>query len=61
MSSASAQQTGQVLPRVQFRQMTEMVLDASVVEELASMATESRAMMNREGEAHLQLQQRIEA
>eukprot|EP00975_Prorocentrum_lima_P067014 12912499-Prorocentrum_lima.AAC.1 len=31
-SSTSTHQTGQALPKVQFRQMTEMVLDASVVE-----------------------------
>eukprot|EP00975_Prorocentrum_lima_P068191 12919293-Prorocentrum_lima.AAC.1 len=41
--------------------MTEVVLDASVVEELSILATQSRAMMNREGEVHLQLQQSIEA
>eukprot|EP00975_Prorocentrum_lima_P015018 3185093-Prorocentrum_lima.AAC.1 len=41
--------------------MTERSLDASVVEELAMMATQSWAMMNNEGEAHLQLQQSIEA
>eukprot|EP00975_Prorocentrum_lima_P043866 9200701-Prorocentrum_lima.AAC.1 len=61
MSSASTQQTGQALPKVQFRQMTEVSLDASVVEELTSMATQSWAMMNKEGEAHLQLQRSIEA
>eukprot|EP00975_Prorocentrum_lima_P060497 12689040-Prorocentrum_lima.AAC.1 len=59
--SAATQQTWQVLPRVQFRQMTEIVSDAGVVEELAIMTSQSRAMMNREGEAHLLLQQSIEA
>eukprot|EP00975_Prorocentrum_lima_P056017 11742509-Prorocentrum_lima.AAC.1 len=61
MSAASAQQTGQALPKAQFRQMTEVGLDASVVEELTSMARQSWAMMNKEGETHLQLQQSIEA
>eukprot|EP00975_Prorocentrum_lima_P002091 453456-Prorocentrum_lima.AAC.1 len=38
-----------------------MVLGASAVEEVARLATQRRAMMNREGEAHLQVQQSIEA
>eukprot|EP00975_Prorocentrum_lima_P063397 12891262-Prorocentrum_lima.AAC.1 len=38
-----------------------MVLDETVVQELASMAKQSWAMMNREGGAHLQLRQSIEA
>eukprot|EP00975_Prorocentrum_lima_P046763 9774576-Prorocentrum_lima.AAC.1 len=37
------------------------VLDAHAVEELSRLATQRRTMMNREGEAHLQLQQSIEA
>eukprot|EP00975_Prorocentrum_lima_P010358 2202665-Prorocentrum_lima.AAC.1 len=61
MSSASTQPTGQGSPNVQFRQVTEIVLDDSAVQELASMAKQSRAMMNTKGEAHLQLQQSIEA
>eukprot|EP00975_Prorocentrum_lima_P068138 12918973-Prorocentrum_lima.AAC.1 len=41
--------------------MTGMNLDASALEELARMAAQSWAMINREGEAHLHLQQSIEA
>eukprot|EP00975_Prorocentrum_lima_P023157 4872645-Prorocentrum_lima.AAC.1 len=51
----------QSFPRVQFRQMTEVNLDARAIEELSRMAAQSRAMLTREGEAHLQLQQSIEA
>eukprot|EP00975_Prorocentrum_lima_P066069 12907085-Prorocentrum_lima.AAC.1 len=61
MSPTSTHQAVQAFPRVQFRQMTEVSLDASVIEELSRMASQSRAMMNREREAHLQLQQSIEA
>eukprot|EP00975_Prorocentrum_lima_P012549 2660880-Prorocentrum_lima.AAC.1 len=37
--------------------MTEVSLDASVVEELTRLATQSWAMMNQEGETPFQLQQ----
>eukprot|EP00975_Prorocentrum_lima_P025654 5395403-Prorocentrum_lima.AAC.1 len=37
-----------------------MNLDANAMEELTRMATQSWAMMNREGEAHLHLQQSSE-
>eukprot|EP00975_Prorocentrum_lima_P061969 12882962-Prorocentrum_lima.AAC.1 len=56
-ASSRVRQSGQAWPRVQFRQMTEMNMDASALEELTRMAAQSRAMMNREGEAHLHVQQ----
>eukprot|EP00975_Prorocentrum_lima_P006291 1354301-Prorocentrum_lima.AAC.1 len=61
MSSTSTHQTALSFPRRQFRQMTEVNLDAKAIEELSRMAAQRRAMMNREGEAHLQMQQIIEA
>eukprot|EP00975_Prorocentrum_lima_P031147 6539484-Prorocentrum_lima.AAC.1 len=61
MSLMSTHQTTQSFPRVQFRQMIEVNLDARAIEELSRMAAQSRAMFNQEGEAHLQLQQSIEA
>eukprot|EP00975_Prorocentrum_lima_P042469 8922968-Prorocentrum_lima.AAC.1 len=48
-ASSGGQQIGQVWPRVQFRQLTEMNLDANAMEELTMMATHIWAMMNREG------------
>eukprot|EP00975_Prorocentrum_lima_P046654 9750062-Prorocentrum_lima.AAC.1 len=59
-ASSGVQQPGQAWPTVQFRQMTEINLDANAMEELTRTATQSWAMMNREGEAHLHLQQSIE-
>eukprot|EP00975_Prorocentrum_lima_P056064 11753667-Prorocentrum_lima.AAC.1 len=59
-ASSGVQQPGQAWPRVLFRQMAEMNLDANALEELTRMATQSWAMMNKEGEAHLHLQQSIE-
>eukprot|EP00975_Prorocentrum_lima_P071341 12937161-Prorocentrum_lima.AAC.1 len=59
-TSSGIPQGGQVWPRVQFRQMTEMNLDANALEELTRLATQSWAMMNQEGESQLQLQQSIE-
>eukprot|EP00975_Prorocentrum_lima_P061743 12881599-Prorocentrum_lima.AAC.1 len=61
MSSTSTHQAMQSFPRVQIRQRTDVNLDARAVEELSRMFAQSRAMLNREGEAHRQLQQSIEA
>eukprot|EP00975_Prorocentrum_lima_P026806 5633768-Prorocentrum_lima.AAC.1 len=57
---SGVQQPGQAWPKVQFRQMAETNLDANALEELTRIATQSWAMMNREGEAHLHSQQSIE-
>eukprot|EP00975_Prorocentrum_lima_P042545 8939004-Prorocentrum_lima.AAC.1 len=59
-STSSGAQGGQVWLRVQFRQMTEMNLDATAMEELTRLVSQSWAMMNNEGGAHLHLQQSIE-
>eukprot|EP00975_Prorocentrum_lima_P058060 12179075-Prorocentrum_lima.AAC.1 len=43
-ASSGVQRTGQSWPNVQFRQMTEMNLDANAMEGLTRMATQSWAM-----------------